>query len=360
MIKKSLTMIASGLLIANVASATELYDQNGTTFSVGGYLKIGYQSTAKDVKGNLGKVNGKYNNSRINFAGTNEINDNFTAFGKTEWKIDPTVQKGDGKNLLTSRLAFVGIEHKLAGKLSFGKQWSSYYNVASFTDLYEITGSDALGIYEDGDAGSFHGTGRANSALKYDIKVHGTGISVQYQAQDVNTDKIERKYAFGGSIVQEIGSNLKVGIAGNYAKLKDLTGKYEAKMDRASGVVGISFDNDMLVLALTGSYNTNIYSAGETKSHSIGQESFIGVRVVQPVLIYIGNNLSTTSYKKDEDKRTIDYNYLALGSKYDLTSEFSVSGEFRYDLRSKKQIINAYTEEKLSMNLFTLAVKYQF
>lgn len=372
MIKKSLTIIAGGLLVVNVASATELYNQDGTTFSVGGYMKMGYQSDAKDAKGNMDKVNGKYNNSRINLSGTREINPDFKGFAKVEWRVNPFATSEDP--VLQNRLGYIGFDHKDLGTITFGKQWSTYYNVASFTDLYDITGNDAIGIYgngtddNDGD-GSFVGTGRANSALKYDKAFGSTGLSLQYQANDTsNRDvngnlpsmhgDVERKYSFSGSVVQGIGEHFKLGIAGHYAKLDSLA--TDVKMDRTAAVAGATYKNDWVETALTVSYNTNLYAAGISESTSIGQESYLGVKVAKPTLIYVGNNYSKTSYDLADMKDTTDVNYLAIGAKYDFTSDFALSGEYRYDLRTDDQVLAAYSNSGSSMNKFALAVKYTF
>ena len=375
MIKKSLTVIAGGLLVANVASATELYNQNGTTFSVGGYLKIGYQSSAKDLDGKMGNVNGKYNNTRINFGGTRTINDDLTAFGKVEWKVNLFDKAGDvsmnnSEGVVTNRLGYVGLDHKSFGKITFGKQWGTYYNVASFTDLYEITGNEATGVYgsaQNGDGG-FIGTGRAGSALKYDVKMGSTELSAQYQAQEtassVDSFKgyIERKYSFGASVVQGLGDNLKVGIAGNYAKLNAPLTSTDVNLDRMSAVAGVSYASDMLMAAVTVSYNTNMYNMDVSESATIGQESFVGVKIGQPTLVYVGNNYSTTSYDNAKDGRTFsnttDYNYVAVGAKYDLSADVSLSAEYRYDLRSKETVEKAGATT--NMNNVAVAVKYNF
>lgn len=366
MIKKSLTILAGGLLIANVSNATEIFNQDGTTFSVGGYLKLGYETTAKHPSGKLHTVDGKYNSSRINFSGTHQINDNVSVFGLTEWGFDPN-EAGDN-DFLTSRLAYIGIEHDMLGKVSFGKQDSVYKNVTGFTDHYDITGGDALGVNDDGVNGSFNGTGRADSALQYSVDLNGTTISLQYQAredrmlelnsQDTN---LKREYSLGASVVTEVMDELKIGVAGNWAKLGHVgeidSAFNNAKLDRVSAVIGGEFENDLLLIGLNVSYNTNMYNAGLTKSYTIGQESFVGVKM-DGAMVYVGNNYATTNYDEKSFKDTTDYNYIALGTMYEFTDRFSASAEYRQDLRSMKDIRESTNGG--NVNQIVVSAKYMF
>ena len=63
---------------------------------------------------------------------------------------------------LTPRILFVGVDSpKLFG--GFGKNWSTYYRVASIADRFAIFGSEALGVYNAGTDGGATGTGRATA-----------------------------------------------------------------------------------------------------------------------------------------------------------------------------------------------------
>lgn len=78
---------------------------------------------------------------------------------------DPGTQEDSDNVALPLRLAFVGFEGP-QGRVSFGKQWSTYYDVAVFTDQAPFFGGSASGTYNAGTDGGVSGTGRANQALQ--------------------------------------------------------------------------------------------------------------------------------------------------------------------------------------------------
>jgi len=51
------------------------------------------------------------------------------------------------------------------GELTFGKQWSVYYDVAGWTDAFNVYGGTALSVYPAGTDGGAVGSGRADNAV---------------------------------------------------------------------------------------------------------------------------------------------------------------------------------------------------
>ena len=79
---------------------------------------------------------------------------------------DPGTQEGQEGVAIPLRLAFIGFDGP-QGRVSFGKQWSTYYDVGVFTDQAPFFSGSASGTYAAGTDGGISGTGRANQTLQY-------------------------------------------------------------------------------------------------------------------------------------------------------------------------------------------------
>ncbi|WP_237065203.1 porin [Microbulbifer guangxiensis] len=77
-------------------------------------------------------------------------------------------------------------KHDCWGDFTVGKQWGIYYDVAEWTDWYEISGGLGSGAYSLGTDGGVTGTGRADSALtwrkRWDLFGGEFQLGLQYQA----------------------------------------------------------------------------------------------------------------------------------------------------------------------------------
>ncbi|MBY5921158.1 porin [Ferrimonas balearica] len=177
-----------GLAAAAPASAISLYDDNLNRFSVGGHLGF-----------NLVQVNGDTelldSSTRIRFLYERSISREWNAEALMEWGFNAmdsgsqltlngdSLQAAREGDFLFNRLGFLAFEHDTYGRFSAGKQWSVYYDVASITDNFIMTGGLASGTYNFGSDGGLSGTGRADSALQYRNEFGGLSLGLQYQAR---------------------------------------------------------------------------------------------------------------------------------------------------------------------------------
>ena len=116
-----------------------------------------------------------------------------------------------------SFLAFVGFEGP-QGRVSFGKQWSTYYDVAVFTDQAPFFGGSASGTYAAGTDGGISGTGRANQALQYRFAV--SHFKFGLQAQIRNETENDRPFAdtWGISANYQFDEGVTLGAAFNQVR----------------------------------------------------------------------------------------------------------------------------------------------
>lgn len=179
----------------------------------------------------------------------------FKLFDHIDQILDPGSQGNDKLgNDAFLRLGYVGVEFP-AAFLTYGKNWSTYYQVASFTDRFQGTGAAASGVYNAGTDGGPSGTGRADNVWQTRVQVdrfwwdgeRNSPVTVNLQYQEAGEEiphGREAKYesGFGLSTVVEQGENFKMGFAVNYAAVDTSEG--------AELLLPIGLDGDDLSLLL--------------------------------------------------------------------------------------------------------------
>ncbi|MDD7804596.1 MAG: porin [Endozoicomonas sp. (ex Botrylloides leachii)] len=177
---------------------TTVYTDHNNTLAIGG--RIGIQTETKDKKTSPGN-----DSSRLNLSFAHKISDQTTGFAVAEWGYTPHNEyknvngKTEAGDTFSNRLGYLGIKNDKWGALSFGKQWSVYYDIAGWTDQYAIGGGQAMGVYNGfTDDGGFSGTGRADAAIDYrGTFFHGLNVGAQYQLRDTNYDESNTSYSSG-------------------------------------------------------------------------------------------------------------------------------------------------------------------
>lgn len=135
------------------AVAVELYNEDGTTFDIGGHVSVALEGSDEGDTG-LTAVS-----PRINFNATHDLGNGFVADAKGEWALN---YLDGGENAFTTRLGYIGVTHNDFGRMVAGTQWAPYYSVAGVADMPIAFANDF--IYED--HGNL-GTGRAEEMLSY-------------------------------------------------------------------------------------------------------------------------------------------------------------------------------------------------
>lgn len=190
-------------------------------------------------------------------------------FDKLGLILDPGGLDNSGdKEDIFLRLGYVGVEVPY-GFLTYGKNWSTYYQVASFTDRFQGTGGTASGTFNAGTDGGPSGTGRADNVWQTRINiVQPKGpfsiykpftVNIQYQTgQKIpHTSGIRYISAAGLSAILERKDNLKVGVAVNYAPI------HKGDLD---GITSSGLDGDDLAVLIGAQWFGNKWYAGMTFS----------------------------------------------------------------------------------------------
>jgi predicted porin len=167
---------------------------------------------------------------------------NFTTFGPIkvfgtgEWGVNlvrsetpfnagATTAQGFGvisqetQPVFAARLGFIGVDVGTFGRLSFGKQNSTHYDITDYTtDRFNVFGGESTATYVAGTDGGQSGTGRADQTILYHLKFAKI-FDFGAQGQLRTADTPQAFNGFGFSLQATVLPGLKFGGAYNKAYL---------------------------------------------------------------------------------------------------------------------------------------------
>ncbi len=164
----------------------------------------------------------------INFATFGSIK----VIGTTEWGINlvqsetslnagATTSSGFGvvqtttQPVIGARLGFFGVDFGKFGRLSYGKQLSTHYDITSYTtDRFNVFGGVSTATYVAGTDGGQSGTGRADQTILYHLnfaKIFDFGAQGQLRTSDTP----QAFNGFGFSLQAKVLPGLQIGGAYN-------------------------------------------------------------------------------------------------------------------------------------------------
>ena len=120
----------------------------------------------------------------------------------------------DTTTVFGARLGFLGVDLGKFGRLSFGKQNSTHYDIAQYTtDRFNVFGGQSTTTYVAGTDGGQSGTGRADQTILYHVKVAMIDFGAQGQLRTGSTPQAFN--GFGFSLQGDVLPGLKIGGAYN-------------------------------------------------------------------------------------------------------------------------------------------------
>ncbi|NOH78281.1 porin [Vibrio sp. RE86] len=151
---KLLAVAVTAAACGTNAFAAEIYNSDGSTISLGGYVDVGLGEYGSSDEVEVHQVS-----PRINIGGTQDVGNGVTVDAKGEWQLD---YLDGGDTSFTTRLGYLGVTHEQGGRLVLGTQWAPYYDIAGVADMPIAFANDFL--YEN------HGnlaTGRGDKMVTY-------------------------------------------------------------------------------------------------------------------------------------------------------------------------------------------------
>lgn len=164
--------IAAAILLVLAVTSSHgavIYDKDGTTLSIGGYVKAAFYD-GNNVNRNLGRnANTLVNTSRLNISGTTKLSKEFSAISFAEWNMPAGRRQYESPK---SRDQYIGFNSSNYGKLYFGKTTDMLSSVIASTGLYADFGAEHRG-YTAGD--------RRTGTVKYVYDRHGFNFGFTFQ-----------------------------------------------------------------------------------------------------------------------------------------------------------------------------------
>ncbi|WP_157509241.1 porin [Ferrimonas futtsuensis] len=322
--KKSLLAVAVPALLAAQAQAVELYNDGVNSVTMGGHLTVQLDDKSGDTKIND-------NMPRINFSFDRDMGNGF----KVDSRMESQFNMVNGGESFKTRLGYIGISHDDYGRISVGKQWSVYYDVAVVTDYAYAFWADHLGVYSYGVDGGETGMGRADQALQYHntFSLGGAGdltLGLQWQGAENGLDD-----RMGGSLVYKVGQ-VSLG-AGYYG------GDVDGSFTTPNGVVledGESVDGT-IVSASYGTWSKGLYAAvAYMQGDNQEDYRFTGESEGLESVLSYGFDNDTTVYtmhrfiKSKDDVEALGRKYnesdILVGAAKMLSSNVETYGEYRF------------------------------
>ena len=155
---------------------------------------------------------------RIGFRGQAKLTDNTNVSARVELGVNLVDQStneffisGDqfgekrfqDSDDISTRLGQAGLVGKW-GSVQIGKQWSVYYDVAQWTDLFWAVGGNAAGTFNANTDGGISGTGRAEKALTTRFRWRGLRLGAQAQMRSRTEEDEDVADTFGGSVIGDL------------------------------------------------------------------------------------------------------------------------------------------------------------
>ncbi|EKA7398766.1 porin [Vibrio parahaemolyticus] len=334
--KSTLSAVILAVLTSSSALAAHTFvNDAGDSLTLDGRFDLRYQDRG-------GNDQGEWNSgsSRFGLKGQMSLDNNWAAFGHAEWGYN----SGENGNNIYDRLLYAGVQHEKYGKIAAGtKQWSTFYDVAWFTDLGRVFGTRASGVYNLSDWGISSGTGRAENSITYRNKINDNisyGFTYQTSREEVKlaaNSEATLKNGLGASISYKPVSGVTLGAAYHQNELEDLT----------AGTIGVKDGDSMRIMLLGANYSKDGFYAGATfhlgenwEAVSQGNTDVMIDTLGGEIYTYyhFDNGLRPTlnyNYMKDrsDDSQSFERNLLIPGVEYHFKkNKFLVWTEYQIDL----------------------------
>lgn len=243
---KAKQSIRSGKESVIVEDAVALSD----TMEMYGSMRIFAEAGADDPSLNDGS-------SRLGIRLDRRLENGTSLFGRVEWKVnliesDSNFSLSDNPSgtgivtrdesegpVLTTRLGYLGADIPDIGQISFGKQWSVYYDVAGWTDNFNVYGGAGLSTYSAGTDGGLLGSGRAEDAVIF--RSNRGKVRYGLQTQLKSTSSGDDYKGFAGSLVFSPADAWDIGLAFSASRIKGDFETVTGDDESGVGAIGVRY-----------------------------------------------------------------------------------------------------------------------
>ena len=329
--KKTLVALAVTAFAAS-ASAVTIYENDGSKFEVDGRLHVVAQKNTTKAGSSATEGHSSLANdgSRVGFTATHALNDDVSAFGRVEFRLDgdkTTTASGSSNwgDLYTKR-AYVGLGGN-GHQVTFGKQLligddigriglDNHYGVDS--DLSAIDGQKIL-------------TKESNSAVEYRFTgVKGLTLATNYSFADTQDtiDSSKADYGVGAVYGFDVAEGQKASVSLGYSHtdFQHVTGS--AKKDKDGVYGGVNFENALLKVGVDGGRAVLKNTAGDKTNTTSFIRTGLKVKATDKIAVYGNYGYLTV---KDADGFKDKAHRFMLGTEYQVHKYVKTYVEGNFD-----------------------------
>jgi len=281
------TILASAILLAGAANAAEIYNNEGTSVTLGGSFRGHVVIQDSD------DVKFEDAGSRFNLKASKELDNGLTAFGAAEIK-NSDVPGGKDKGLYLNKV-YVGLAHDVYGTVELGQQYGLNDDAFKYDFSYEhgnIYNEDNETLGSDSE-----------DQLKYTKEFGGASVVVSLMDQDT--------YAIGGTY--DVAG---LSLVASYNVANDRPTNVNTKFaDNSTYVVGASYALDALTLGA-------VYTAAEVDSVDMSAFGLGAHYALGQASVYA--MFDSTSH----DDKEAEYTEIVIGADYELADGVIAFAEF--------------------------------
>ncbi len=279
--------------------------------------------------------------SRLGLRIGREFSDGKTVFGRLEWKVnlvdnDSEFLSGESpggggivvrpepeSQVLSTRLGYLGTRIDGVGEFTFGKQWSVYYDVAGWTDNFNVYGGSGLSVYAAGTDGGIVGSGRADNAVIFRNERGKVSYGLQTQLK-TSADNDDYR-GLGGSFIVSPTDAWDIGLAFAGARVK---GDFETITgDAETGVAALGARyhsgpwNAAFSIAAWENHEAIFFQDDTLIYDGVGAELFASYEYSERLQLYGGINYTDPDINDPRVDPDFGVEFLILGASLFATKE---------------------------------------
>ncbi|CAK9884429.1 MAG: Outer membrane pore protein E [Candidatus Erwinia impunctatus] len=188
MMKSTLAIVVSTLLLSTAAQAAEVYNKDGN--------KLDFYGRARGLHyfSDYAKQNGDQSYARLGFKGQTQINDLITGYGQWEYEFRADGAESEGSKSNKTRLGFAGLKFAQYGSFDYGRNFGVLYDALAWTDMFPEFGGDSVARTDNFMTKRTTGVATYRNNNFFGL-VDGWKFALQYQGKNDSTSANSRSDA---------------------------------------------------------------------------------------------------------------------------------------------------------------------
>ena len=360
--KSLLALAVAAVAASSVASAATVYDKDGTSLDMYGRVQgVAYSQDYLNTSasGDAGLVG----SGRLGFDLRTPLTENIAAFANAEWDVSDS----DTTESFSSRYLWVGADFGQYGQLKAGRFEDAVYNgVTAMTDILEDSG--CVGQLGDGDKrdGMFMYTWSGYGVdfmATYGTAKDGQSVDGAWYADQELDIKNSYSVALGYTTPDILFAPISVKAGWGYAQFQDdkatATTTNRLYDNYSHWAAGLSWGAEVgpFVAATYNKRDFHMNADSGFDNYTVqGVEALVGYAFENGVSV-------TTGYEwlnHDGNKQDVDAKVIPVYVNYNVTPNFNVWGEARFDADSDKEIAELSGDPSLDENVYSVGARYTF